>query len=350
MKSEEKLYCKIYYELDKKNIFNNILNEIYNNLNKKNKIKELKPKELKPKKLKFKVLKNDEININDIDKFESTSKKCDNDKWNKKRELIIIDIINNKIPLNYYEENNKWNNLKKEIEIFLQKLTNNDNYNLLDYKTICIKKGGRNYNYDFEISCYNNEQRKKLYKVEFKYNISPQFLSLTKPNNYLTNSENIDFVEYFYDNYLSKLDFDNKPSKKEYIEDVYKNSPKGDKMKRFKDMYKNNIDFNKKCNEDSKKCIIEYIKKSELKSDKLFEKINNTQENKIYMIYKDNKFNIEENKLFKKINSIIIDKNRYIINIDDVDNNKIKITCLLRWKNGVGILPAFQLNKIKSNI
>ena len=289
------------------------------------------------------------IIYSDINAFVISDKKY-NDKNNKTRENIIGAIINNKIPIEYYKYSRRWNNLKKNIESYIYDLIGYNNINNI----VLIHRGGRKYNYDFTIIVNNIE-----YNVELKFNAeniddTPQIVSPVKTSKYLSRS----YEEYYYDNYLPKLISPNNikyPNRSQYITEIHGNKPKC--MEYFQNIYyqgcsksskytgdKNSIEFYNLSNSIDKISRENFINITELNINALSTYLKETQKNKIYMLYKNNKFH------------------KQIVNIDDYElvryekyPEKFKyvaysasgkqIDILLRWKNGNGIaFPAFQIS------
>jgi hypothetical protein len=310
--------------------------------------------------------------------------KDNNDKNNKVREEIICSLINKSVPISYFDCE-LWDKLNNGLHNFI-----NNNIITKDevgYELECKIKGGRKCNYDFELNVIDyyklrNKNKKKIlntYKVEFKYNSTccediPQFVSPYKPSEFLS----VNYECYFYDNYLDKIFTEaNKylsnlsniksntksfkslelPSKPDYIKTI--NKPKVNFMKQIKQLYDKNPEYNKYCKELSKESIQNFMNidnengenkdinnnKSLLLIDKLNKYFINTQSEKIYMIYKDGKFNKDiiplDNITIKsyKVNEKY--KNRF----DCISVSGDEIQILLRWKNGNGIqFPAFQIS------
>jgi hypothetical protein len=295
-------------------------------------------------------------NFNSINTFKLSqkNKKNKNDKNNKIRENIIANIINDKIPQNYYIVSVKWNNLKQSLFNYL---------NNLNHKTItnmkCNTKAGRKYNYDFDIELTYNDLSKINYQIEFKYNATnikhtPQFVSPMKPSQYLNNS----YEEYFYHNYLPQLaHFTNFkiPTKLDYLNQIHTTNPNC--MELYQQLYYSGckqstkfsndphaIEFYKLSKQISKKSINDFITITNLDTHKLSNYLLKTQLNKIYMFYHNNTFipqHIDNNNYL--IDTVIKNpkKNRY----ECITKNKQKLNVLLRWKNGNGIaFPAFQIS------
>jgi hypothetical protein len=217
------------------------------------------------------------INIKSIDVFiiSNENTKNNNDKNNKLRERIICDIINKKIPENYYLIP-EWVDLKNKLFHFISELIGNRFYINIE----CEPKGGRKFNYDFKIKITFEDNTKEEFNIEFKFNLTtisgaPQFVSPMKPSQYMSQS----FEEYYHDNFLlplsSYLNIDN-PNKEVYLKQIHSPSPKC--MKVYQEKYykgcKGNSKFTNK-EEDIK--FYKLSKKISEESIKLF--IENTELN-----------------------------------------------------------------------
>jgi hypothetical protein len=102
------------------------------------------------------------------------------------------------------------------------------------------------------------------------------------------------------------------------------------------------ISFYTSCNEISNQCITQFIKETELDIEKLNQYLIQSQDEKIYLLYKKGKFHLQTFSIDDYIiKSYKKESNRYIATTRT--NKKLKI--LLRWKNGNGIaFPAFQIS------
>jgi hypothetical protein len=291
---------------------------------------------------------------------------------NKKRENIIGSIITsananaNANPLNeYYRFSRRWNMIKDAVFHYLK-----NELNIHRHSNIQLThRGGRKYNYDFEInsSTFGKPRASdksdlsdlsNTYYIELKFNVddvnkAPQFVSPYNPSKYMTSS----YEEYYYDNYLpllaSSRDDLTIPDKHTYIQEINSTSPSS--MKMYQTAYYNgcktsskytgihrDIEFYTLANKLSAESILTFIEKTGLNIDVLNEYLSNSQKNKIYMLYKNGRFHkqiVEENKY--KIKSYTKHKNMFIAKTQDGKDMKI----LLRWKNGNGIaFPAFQIS------
>jgi len=306
---------------------------------------------------------NENICYRDINVFNVCAKNM-NDANNKKRENIIASIIDNMRvhtdttnPYNqYYRFSRRWSNIKDAIFNYIH---NELNINI-NKDIRLIHRGGRKYNYDFEI-----KSEEDTYNIELKFNANsvsntPQFVSPYNPSKYLDSP----YEEYYYDNYLPKLkslrDDLVIPDKSTYIREI--NSPSPDCMKMYKDIYDKGCKGNKKkinikytgdpkdiefynlANKLSKESIKTFIAKTVLNIDLLNEYLISSQKNKIYMLYKNGKF---YKQIIDPSNYMIVSyticnkcKNKFLAKTQEGKNIKI----LLRWKNGNGIaFPAFQI-------
>ena len=281
------------------------------------------------------------ITYGDINSF-IVSDKESNDKNNKIRENVIGSIINNKIP-QLYDNSKRWRTLRDSTMNYIHSLSEEK---IIINTVSCKHKGGRKFNYDFNIIINSTLN----YNVELKFNATrvsdaPQFISLGKPSQYLSAS----FEEYYYDTSISKLaEYANicVPNRDTYLREVHSSTPKC--MELYKLKYKEDFSFELEAKRLSKQAITTFINNNDTELDihKLSEKLMTTQKNKIYMLY-----DIKNKRFHKEIVNIdeyILvsyekqpDKYRYVAT--SKTGNKINI--LLRWKNGNGIaFPAFQIS------
>jgi hypothetical protein len=303
--------------------------------------------------------KNENICYRDINVFNVCSKNM-NDANNKKRENIIGSIIDNtRIRMDvdnhftkYFKFSRRWNNIKDAIFNYIQHELNiniNKDINL-------IHRGGRKYNYDFEI-----KSESVKYNIELKFNAksvsnAPQFVSPYNPSKYMRSS----YEEFYYDNYLPKLkslrDDLVIPDKRIYLQEI--NSPAPNCMKLYKDIYDNgckksskytgdpkDIEFYKLANKLSKESIVAFMSTTVLNIDLLNEYLISSQNDKIYMLYKNGKFykQIVDPSKYTIVSYTVCKnkKNKFVAKTQEGKNIKI----LLRWKNGNGVaFPAFQIS------
>ena len=292
------------------------------------------------------------LNHKSIDAFNLSARKF-NDKNNKIREYIISAIINNKVPENYYIIN-RWLIMKIKIFNYLKKLSDKP------YKKAeCIYKGGRKNKYDLLIKLFYEDGSSEDFTLEFKFNVSsldqaPQFVSPMKPSQYMNNS----YEDYYFENYLEKLSNMAKlkmPSKEEYLKQIHSDKPKC--MKNYQELYYNgckqsskftnkdqDIKFYNLAKELSNESIKSFITNTELNIDLLSNYLYNTQKNKIYMLYSNKKF-ILENVNMDNYKLVSVTKNPSKQRYECISENGKKVNILLRWKNGNCIAyPAFQIS------
>jgi hypothetical protein len=286
------------------------------------------------------------MNITDIDIFYNINEKKDNDKNNKIRESIIYSIIKNTIPEEWYKEDIRWLELKVKLFDIIKNLSDNIDYDDIDI----ILKGGRKFNYDFEILYLSESLIINRKYIEFKYNTYmidkyPQFLSISA-NKFI---KSIDYAEYFYNNYISQLakliDIDI-PNKKDYLKSIYSNDYS--KLPIFEKLKENELSIMEKKKEIASLSIKKYLTDIiELDIDNMNKTFIEKQLNKDYILYYKDKF--YSDKIRKEELEIIgIEKiknnNTLVLNT----NSNTKILMLLRWKNHIGILyPAWQISIIR---
>jgi len=296
---------------------------------------------------------NDSLNTYmDYNTFSSktVNNKSSNDKNNKMRENIVGAIINKKVPIAYYELY-EWSQLLQSINEYIKQLTENKPYTNIE----CIHKGNRLYHYDFIFKITYDDNLTSEYNIELKRNKSPQFVSPSKPSMYITHTDPdmVSFELYYFTYYLPKLGLP-MPTKEEYIEQI--NTPNPECMMPYQTKYYNgcdksskytgnqdDIDFYKRSNEISSNSIERYIESAELDTEKLSEYLNNTQKDKIYMIYNGGRFILEKGNIDYTIETVVKNPKRY--RYECICKNGLKINVLLRWKNGNGIaFPALQIS------
>jgi hypothetical protein len=227
-------------------------------------------------------------------------------------------------------------------------------------KVVCNHKAGRKHNYDFSVIFnYVDGTTSPEFKVELKFNAysiddAPQFVSPMNPSKYMNDS----YEEYYYNNYLPQLaEFTHftMPTKTEYVKQIHSNKPNC--MKPYQDLYykgcsksskftnkKEDIDFYILAKQTSNESITSFIKNTELRIELLSQYLHKTQTDKIYMLYSNNSFILQQVNIddycIDRVNKNA-DKHRY----ECISKTGKRINVLLRWKNGNGIaFPAFQIS------
>jgi hypothetical protein len=285
------------------------------------------------------------INEQDIKVFTDKSKRKNNDANNELRENIVIGIFNNKIPDNYYKNNN-WLTLKKNILNYFE-----DNFSISSYKyKELIKYGGKSNNYDFMLKLYNTISTRNLleYKIELKCLNCKKTCKSIKDLPQLLDIDYRKFInydklyeEYYYDNYLPNI-LENTniiiPDKEKYLIEVKKfNSPL---LNDIKKLYNSDTSFKKKVKDNVNKSISEYFKldTTSLNTRKLLDYILKSQSNKHFMIYSNNNFYYD----------IFNQENFELRNVTNINNgykcyikNNFNLSITLHWKNTTGINNPF---------
>lgn len=285
--------------------------------------------------------------VEDIDYFFTIGSKEDNKICNDHREHILSKA--RKIPEDYFTNKLYGEKWIKVIRSWLQEIQKLEkNYN--DY--IIQQKGGRKFNYDFEI-CFLNKDKAifSRKKVEFKYNCEsitslPQFAQF-----FSTEFTRITYEEYFYDNYLQKICEKyglSKPSKENYVSNIHKIDATLPFFVELKAISKNELfrDFVSDLKSESIENFL--LIKNNFIIDEFNTKI--LQQNGKYFFFwssREEQFIIEQinlKKLFNKDNKII--KNHTMC--FPIRNSLYDLTITLRWQNTNCVLnPTWQV-KLKN--
>jgi len=295
----------------------------------------------------------EQITIESISAFDLAAKGL-NDKNNKTRENIIGAIINNKVPSEYYELA-RWLEMKTSIHNYLSELDKTP-YDKIE----CKHKGGRKFNFDFNIIFHLESTESRIYNIELKFNASaideaPQFVSPMKPSQYLSSS----YEDYYYTNYLPRLAEAATglplPSKETYMAQIHTNKPKC--IKEFQEIYykgcgasskftnnETDIKFYELAKQLSNDSISTFIAHTDLNIGLLTEYLQASQQGKIYMLYSEGNFTKQNANLDDYVIVSVV-KNPQKFRYECTSANEKKINVLLRWKNGNGIaFPAFQIS------
>lgn len=285
-----------------------------------------------------------DIPLSDIDVFQKISTKAENDKYNKIRENIIQKIINDEIPKHYYNDP-RWEHLKNQIYKSIKEECRERDIELSSMK--CKIKAGRKFNYDLLVNI--NDGACDL-PIEFKFNAksvsnTPQFVSPTNPSKFFDSDQT--FEENFYDNCLPKIASKGQlpiPDKQEYLNSIHSNNVPC--MSPYKIKYNNDKEFNRFCKNESATGIKDYIETATLNTNTLTEYLIKTQKGKIYWLFDPDSQTIKPEKLNETIyevtNIVNYTKNTVICQT----KSGMKISVLLRFKNGNGIqFPALQISR-----
>jgi hypothetical protein len=291
------------------------------------------------------------ITYKSIHAFVRTAKN-QNDIQNKQREAIVDALVNKKIPDSYFYASRRWKFLRTAVTTFVDIV-----FPERENPVVCLQKGGRNFNYDFEFIC-----GEKSAHIELKFNAAdvdetPQFASPMKPSQYLSQS----FEEYHYNTVLPRIAevakerVEDLPKKEIYLKEIHGNKPAC--MGEFQKLYYEGCKSSSKFTEEplaiqfyqnalavSKQGIYDFIEATELDASKLTEYLLDTQKGKIYMLYSNGRFIKQEVNLEDYIITNVT-KNGKKSRYECETKTGIKLNVLLRWKNGNGIaFPAFQIS------
>ena len=290
----------------------------------------------------------------DVDKSSAKAlffSKCDdkakNDKYNKMREEILESILDNTYDkfISDEEYGIYWKNLKEQWATVLQKIY------AKPYDSIKIKqKGGRAYNYDFDVLYLKDKQVVDTLKVEFKCGGTiigeiPQFFNADANKMFLPG-----YTSWFYDNYVTKKEPWTKfevVSKETYMKEIYKNSSKISYFNKLYDAEKADKDLYKLKANLTKDSIADWLDSNykNLELEELSKEFIRSQSAKIFVLWDKDTFYVDTfDKDELTVSKIVGIKNKNVILVNS-QNSKIQYELLLRWKNHLGVLkPAWQIS------
>ena len=288
--------------------------------------------------------------VSDILSFGLTSSRGGNDATNKMRESILP--ILSGPPTEYLAHpdygqqwllcSNAWNTALHEIA----------EQKGIKYNTTRVHlKGGRTFNYDADLSYYNESELIDTVKIEFKKGGNsivklPQFLSLQVKCGLFPET----YDKFYYEKYIDKYIAcdteitEPKPDLALYLKCVsvinYNILPFFSQLKAREPFFK------KEKFQVVNESITDYLNQYGAQLDLLafVEKIRRTQTDKIYMLWSDERFYIDKilDNEMACMNEISI-KNGNVI---EVKSGASIYNLLLRWRNHKGILnPAWQISK-----
>ena len=288
--------------------------------------------------------------VSDILSFGLTSSRGKNDATNKMRESILP-ILSGPPPeyLEHPDYGPQWLSCSNAWNTALHEIAEQKG---IKYNTTRIHlKGGRTFNYDADLSYYNESVLIDTVKIEFKKGGNsivklPQFLSLQVKCGLFPET----YDKFYYDKYIDKYIAcdaeitEPKPDLALYLKCVsvinYNVLPFFSQLKAREPFFKK--EKFRVVNES----ITDYLNQYGAQLDLLAfsEKIKRTQTDKIFMLWSDERFYIDmivDNEMSgMSVNSI---KNGNVI---EVKSGGSIYNLLLRWRNHKGILnPAWQISK-----
>jgi hypothetical protein len=276
--------------------------------------------------LKDKVIEPDNIKFEDILVFFEKGTKSDNDRMNKLRELIIENILNNKLPKTWYSSP-QWFKVALRLKEFVKQLS--------PEPLIKIEiKAGRNFNYDFLMFFKSGN-----IKVEFKNGVKslvdyPEILSVSS-NTFV---KGVSYAERFYDFYLSALSNEELPSKEFYLKNIHKNKVDHPFFKALKEV----DDFKVTVDES----IDDYLQNFLEFDYTAFKEKLKFQLDKKFMLWDGEQFILESLEQTEIIPEKHLKKGRtgFYNTLIIKTTGKTEYHALLRWKNHAGVLfPAWQI-------
>ena len=299
------------------------------------------------------------IPCNSISTFFASSTRSTNDAINKIRERVLEHIISP--PIEYLQDTDYghlWQHVHNEWNAIISKLIDKDSaysYCHLELNLLA----GRGNNHDANLICrHKSSTVDKIIKIEFKYGAKsicsiPQFLSLQ------TNQPTLKMFDepydvFYYNHYIDSYIAcdpggitEPKPQLDIYLKCVrstdYTIHPFFTQLKEREPIAK--LNKNKVVNDS----IRDYLRQHahSIDTTQLTQKIIQTQQDKIYLLWSNQKFHIDEIHIdsMRHIEfSSISDKGNVII-LRSGSGIGIGLHMLLRWRNHKGILnPAWQIS------
>jgi hypothetical protein len=272
--------------------------------------------------------------------------KQNNHELNNRRESVLLYLYNP--PIEFLADE-YWAFINAKWKEFINTLCDKP------FDDVRFKKmGGRNYNYDIEITFLNKKTPVCVVKSEFKHNANsidglPEYLSPAANKPYF----DITYGDYFYDKYIDKVCSLSdqarllKPTKPEYIRFLYQNEYKKNPF--FSCLYETELVDKKFYNNKSelvKESIQTYLETylPTINLKMISDDIRKRQQGKIFILWNLKNFKSD----------YIRDDEMDIIQADTIKNKNTILAIskagtihemLLRWKNHLGVLyPAWQIS------
>lgn len=284
------------------------------------------------------------LSVSDIKLFIDPIKiKALNAEHNKIRENVLALLPH--IPVDFFDNPEygvNWKSFQSKGMAALGSITMAQN-NKIEIKHM----GGMSNNHDYEISYFENDVKVDQKKVEFKHNNCdvaklPQFLEIYDKD--FTNKFSIcdqSYTKFYYDNYLSqyigliidetieKPDFE---TYQKYVHDIQYSHPF------FEKLYKQKMIKTKEKRKIANESITEFLKiyNQTFNFDKIAKKIQDSQRDKIFLLWDKTDFHIKQVDTDNiKIQGITALKGAYFDL--DVSGFEYNLRVRLNWGNNLGL-------------
>ena len=294
------------------------------------------------------------VTASDIDVFFLRAARDQNDAANKIREGVI-----NLMPtppahfLSDPEFGDKWQNLQAKFNEAIPSIAAQGN--VPAYTSVKIKpKGGRRAHYDFDFIFCNGPLEVASLKVEFKnggINIGdqPQFLSL-QAKFALFHASTPTYDQFWYENHLDNyLACDSgitatKPSLEAFLKAVTSTTYRNPFFAQLKAReLTSQAEKDGVVNTSIRDWLNQYARTIDLA--KFAEKVKETQQNKIYMIWNQSRAQFLVDKMIDEEMTNMTFRGIKNDNVLEVVSGNTTYGLLLRWRNHKGILnPAWQIS------
>lgn len=296
------------------------------------------------------------LQLASIAAFDPTAKNK-NDAHNKLREAIVGAIVNTQVPAAFYASSGAWRTMRAAVWDYVHAVIGGSTPDAGSVSL--VHRGGRKYHYDFAL-LRTTAAETTNYNIELKFNSAcvddtPQFVSPMRPSQYMSES----YEEFFYDHYLPQLWTAMPtpaplPDRATYLGELHKTAPacvaplqtqyyKGAKGSSKYTGAAEDIAFWRTANALDNESRRKFIERATLDIQKLTDYLQETQQGKIYMLYKDGRFHMEQVNMDNyQLVSCVKNPQKYRFEVTSKTGNYYEI--LLRWKNGNGVaFPAFQI-------
>ena len=269
-----------------------------------------------------------------------------NDGCNKRREAVLLSIVNETAPLNDPVHSAAWMQLARLFKEALVTL-GGDQGEMISVKA----KGGRGSNYDFLVTFAGN-----AIPVEFKYGAKgitslPQFVSLAANKEF----HNEVYAKFFYDNYLPQtaaLYGLTVPPEDIYLAEVHQNTGTHAFFEQAYNAEKAApAELNNKKSAIVSKSIAEFLSRvsSTTRLNALTAEFQRSQAGKKFLLFHNGAFYHDSLKPTELIAKNVIGVRNGNLLVVQTEEPGTTIKMLLRWKNHLGILyPAWQTSLVRT--